>query len=502
MAADTSHTAAADASSARALTPRERQANTFDVVVVGAGPGGYVAAIRAAQHGLRVAVVERDHLGGACANRGCIPTKALLHGAGTAHTLATASRVGFTVGDVDLDMGALVAFSRGVVSRLVGGIAALLDANGVEVVHGTAHLPAKGRVTVTGEDGSVRELRTDHTILATGARPRSIPGVEPDGERVWTSTEALHPDTRPDSLVVIGSGAIGVEFASLYADLGTQVTLLEVAPRILPVEDEDVSRFVEREFTRRGIAVHTGVAVCSVHVEDAAESVTTVVATGGGEEVVLSSQRVLVATGVAPNSEGLGLEELGVHLERGFVVTDQWCRTGVAGLYAIGDVAGAPCLAHKASHEGVLCVDHIVGEPGVRPLERDFVPGCTYSRPQVASLGFTEAQARQGGHEVRVGVFDLSGNGKALAQDEPVGFVKTVFDAATGELLGAHMVGPEVTEMIQGFGIAHTLEATAESLAEVVFPHPTVSEAMHESVLASLGRTLHWPPARRRAAAG
>lgn len=496
--------AASGAASARVTTPtpRERRADTFDVVVVGAGPGGYVAAIRAAQHGLRVAVVERDRLGGACANRGCIPTKALLHGAETAHTLATASRVGFTVGDVDLDMGALVAFSRGVVSRLVGGIAGLLDANGVEVVHGTAHLPAKGRVTVTGEDASVRELHTDHTILATGARPRSIPGVEPDGERVWTSTEALRPDARPDSLVVIGSGAIGVEFASLYADLGTQVTLLEVAPRILPVEDEDVSRFVEREFTRRGITVHTGVAVRSVHVDAPADTVTTVVGVPGGEEVVLGSERVLVATGVAPNSGGLGLEELGVTLERGFVVTDQWCRTGVAGLYAIGDVAGAPCLAHKASHEGVLCVDHIVGVPGVRPLERDFVPGCTYSRPQVASLGMTEAQARQRGHRVEVGVFDLSGNGKALARDEPTGFVKTVFDATTGELLGAHMVGPEVTEMIQGFGIAHSLEATAESLAEVVFPHPTVSEAMHESVLASLGRSIHWPPARGRPTGG
>lgn len=485
-------------------TPRELQANTFDVVVVGAGPGGYVAAIRAAQHGLRVAVVEKDRLGGACANRGCIPTKAMLHGADTAHTLATAPRVGFQVGEVSFDMGALVTFSRDVVARLVGGIAGLLDANGVEVVHGSAHLPAKGHVTVTGEDGSVRELHADHTILATGARPRSIPGVEPDGERIWTSTEALHPEARPESLVVVGSGAIGMEFASLYADLGTRVTVLEVAPRVLPVEDADVSAFVERAFTKRGITVHTGVGVRSVQVDEGADpgsgpgSVTTVVAVPGGEEMVLTSERVLVATGVAPNSEGLGLEELGVELERGFVVTDEWCRTGVAGLYAIGDVAGAPCLAHKASHEGVVCIDHIVGEPDVRPLQRDFVPGCTYSRPQVASLGFTEEQARGRGRDVQVGVFDLSGNGKALAQDEPAGFVKTVFDAATGELLGAHMVGPEVTEMIQGFGIAHSLEATAESLAEVVFAHPTVSEAMHESVLASMGRAIHWPPARRR----
>lgn len=474
-------------------SPRQQQADTFDVAVIGAGPGGYVAAIRAAQHGLRVAVVERAELGGVCANWGCIPTKAMLHGADVAHAIEESAALGFAVGGVVFDMGSLVDFSRTVVGRLTSGIAGLLDANGVEVVRGSATVTGKGTVRVDIQ-GSVRDLRADHIIVATGARPRSIPGVVPDGDRIWTSTDALRPAELPESLVVIGSGAIGVEFASLYRDLGAAVTLLEAAPAILPVEDAAVSAFVERQFTGRGIAVHTGVSIDSVLPD--ADQVTVRFRQANGQEVATVADRVLVATGVAANSEGLGLEELGVRFDRGFIVTDEWCRTEVAGLYAIGDVAGAPCLAHKASHEAVLCIDHIVGEPGVHPLDRDYVPGCTYSRPQVASLGLTEKQARETGRPLQVGVFDLIGNGKALALNEPSGFVKTIFDAETGELLGAHLVGPEVTEMIQGFGIARALEATPESLADVVFAHPTVSEAMHESVLAALGRALHWPPAK------
>lgn len=473
-------------------SPRQDQADRFDVVVIGGGPGGYVAAIRAAQHGLRAAVVERADLGGVCANWGCIPTKAMLHGADVAHAIATASDVGFAVGGVSFDMAALVGFSRSVVTRLTGGIAGLLAANGVEVIAGTAYIPDKGKVQVTAGDGGLRQLRADHIIVATGARPRSIPGVVPDGERIWTSTDALRPADRPASLLVIGSGAIGVEFASLYRDLGADVTLIEAAPQILPVEDEDVSAFVRKQFAARGIRVETSVSVLSVDAQD--DHVETRFRDSAGGEITVTSERVLVATGISPNSAGLGLEELGVRTERDFVVTDQWCRTAVAGVYAIGDVAGGPCLAHKASHEAVICVDHLVGEPHVRPLERDFVPGCTYSRPQVASIGYTEKQARALGRPIDVGTFDLSGNGKALAVGEAAGFVKTIFDAETGELLGAHLVGHEVTEMIQGLGIARSLEATAESLAEVVFAHPTVSEAIHESVLASLGRALHWPP--------
>lgn len=475
-------------------SPRQDQADQFDIVVIGGGPGGYVAGIRAAQHGLRVAVVERGELGGVCANWGCIPTKAMLHGADVAHAISEAAGVGFTVGPVEFDMAGLVGFSRSVVKRLTGGIAGLLAANGVEVIPATAYIPAKGRVQATTSEGAVRELRADHIIVATGARPRSIPGVVPDGDRIWTSTDALRPEGRPASLLVIGSGAIGVEFASLYRDLGTEVTLIEAAPQILPVEDEDVSRLVRAQFVRRGIRVETDVSISAVTVRD--DRVETTFATAGGGEVTVATERVLVATGISPNSEGLGLEALGAQIERGFVATDPWCRTAVAGIYAIGDVAGGPCLAHKASHEAVICVDHIVGEPHVRPLERDFIPGCTYSRPQVASLGYTEKQARALGRPIEVGTFDLAGNGKALALGEATGFAKTIFDAETGELLGAHLVGPEVTEMIQGLGIARSLEATAESLAEVVFAHPTVSEAIHESVLASLGRALHWPPSR------
>ncbi|MGW4577339.1 dihydrolipoyl dehydrogenase [Rhodococcus aetherivorans] len=461
----------------------------YDVLVVGSGPGGYVAAIRAAQHGLRTAVVERDRLGGICLNWGCIPTKALLHGADVAHTLANLRPLGFSASGVEFDMARLVEFSRSVSGRLSDGIGYLMKKNGIDVVRGSARLLDKGVVAVTAADESVSEYRADHVILATGARPRSVPGVVPDGDRVWTYFDALVPSELPKSLLVIGSGAIGVEFASLYNDLGTEVTLVELAPQIMPVEDAAVAGHVRRQFEKRGIGIHTGASVSELTV--GTDAVTVAVRSADGTIDESTVDRVLVAAGIQGNVEGLGLEELGVEVDRGFVTTDQWCRTTAFGVYAIGDVAGAPCLAHKASHEAVLCVDKLAGADHVRPLDRDYVPGCTYARPQVASLGLTEERARATGRRLQIGQFDLQASGKALAIGEADGFVKTIFDADSGELLGAHMVGPDVTEQIQGFGIARSLEATADDLAEVVFAHPTLSEAMHESVLAALGRPIN-----------
>lgn len=461
----------------------------YDVIVVGSGPGGYVAAIRAAQHGLRTAVVERDRLGGICLNWGCIPTKALLHGADVAHTLANLRPLGFSASGVEFDMARLVEFSRSVSGRLSDGIGYLMKKNGIDVVRGSARLLDKGVVAVTAADESVSEYRADHIILATGARPRSVPGVVPDGDRVWTYFDALVPSELPKSLLVIGSGAIGVEFASLYNDLGTDVTLVEVAPQIMPVEDAAVAGHVRRQFEKRGIRIHTGASVSELTV--GTNAVTVAVRSADGTIDESTVDRVLVAAGIQGNVEDLGLEELGVEVERGFVTTDQWCRTTAFGVYAIGDVAGAPCLAHKASHEAVLCVDRLAGADHVRPLDRDYVPGCTYARPQVASLGLTEERARATGRRLQIGQFDLQASGKALAIGEADGFVKTIFDADSGELLGAHMVGPDVTEQIQGFGIARSVEATADDLAEVVFAHPTLSEAMHESVLAALGRPIN-----------
>ncbi|WP_342659851.1 Dihydrolipoyl dehydrogenase [Rhodococcus ruber] len=461
----------------------------YDVIVVGSGPGGYVAAIRAAQHGLRTAVVERDRLGGICLNWGCIPTKALLHGADVAHTLANLRPLGFSASGVEFDMARLVEFSRSVSGRLSDGIGYLMKKNGIDVVRGSARLLDKGVVAVTAADESVSEYRADHVILATGARPRSVPGVVPDGDRVWTYFEALVPSELPKSLLVIGSGAIGVEFASLYNDLGTDVTLVEVAPQIMPVEDAAVAGHVRRQFEKRGIRIHTGASVSELTV--GTNAVTVAVRSADGTIDESTVDRVLVAAGIQGNVEDLGLEELGVEVDRGFVTTDQWCRTTAFGVYAIGDVAGAPCLAHKASHEAVLCVDRLAGADHVRPLDRDYVPGCTYARPQVASLGLTEERARATGRRLQIGQFDLQASGKALAIGEADGFVKTIFDADSGELLGAHMVGSDVTEQIQGFGIARSLEATADDLAEVVFAHPTLSEAMHESVLAALGRPIN-----------
>ncbi|WP_201208230.1 dihydrolipoyl dehydrogenase [Klebsiella michiganensis] len=460
----------------------------YDVLIIGGGPGGYVAAIRAGQLGLRTALVEKQHLGGICLNWGCIPTKALLHGAEVAHSIAHADRLGFSLREVSFDVQKLVQFSRAVSQQLTGGVEYLLKKNGVTVITGTARLRGKGQVTVADPRGEERDYRAGHVILATGARPRALPGVEPDGERIWTYFEALQPERLPESLLIIGSGAIGVEFASLYNDLGSNVTLVEQAAQILPVEDAEVSATVRKSFEKRGIHVHSQTLLTQVQRTDTGVRCT--LKTTGAEQS-LEVERVLLAAGVQPNVEGLGLEALGVELDRGFIKTDAACRTNVFGLYAIGDVAGPPCLAHKASHEGAICVETLAGVEGVRPLNRDYVPGCTYARPQVASLGLTEAKARETGRPIKIGKFAYQGNGKALASGETEGFVKTVFDAETGELLGAHMVGEQVTEQIQGFGIAHHLEATDESLLSMIFAHPTLSEAMHESILAASGQPLH-----------
>lgn len=461
----------------------------YDVLVIGGGPGGYVAAIRAAQLGLRTAVVERDRLGGICLNWGCIPTKAMLHGAEVAHTLETMAPLGFAVDEVTFDIARLVEFSRAVSARLTGGVGYLMKKNGVDVIPGTARVTGKGVVRVdTPEQGGV-QYKADHIILATGARPKPVPGVVPDGDRIWTYFEALTPTEVPRSLLVIGSGAIGVEFASLYQDLGSEVTLVELAGQLMPAEDSAVSEHVRKRFEKRGMRVHTGASVSEASPTSNGVTTTVRFAEGGTQE--LTYDRVLVAAGIQGNVEDLGLEELGVELDRGFVRTDQQCRTNVFGLYAIGDVAGAPCLAHKASHEGVVCVENLAGVDRAAPLDRGQVPACTYSRPQVASLGLTEHQAQTSGKSLQVGTFDLQASGRAMAMGEAEGFVKTIFDATTGELLGAHMVGPEVTEQIQGFGIAQALEATSDTLGEVVFAHPTLSEGMHESVLAALGRPIN-----------
>jgi dihydrolipoamide dehydrogenase len=459
----------------------------FDLVVVGAGPGGYVAAIRAAQLGMRAAVVEREHLGGICLNWGCIPTKALLRSAEVFEQIRHASEYGLRAADAGFDLEQIVQRSRGVAARLNAGVRHLLAKNKVQVIEGHARLAGAGTLQVQqGQD--VRELKSGHIVLATGARPRALKPVEPDGRLVWSYKEAMTPQRMPRSLLVVGSGAIGVEFASFYRSLGAEVTLVEVRERILPVEDEEVSAFAQKAFERQGMKVLTSASVTALGKRE--DSVVATV-TAGGRTLEVDAERVIAAVGVVGNVENLGLEGSGVQVEKGFVLTDEWCHTGEPGVYAIGDVAGGPCLAHKASHEGILCVEKIAGLPHVTPLDRGAIPGCTYSRPQVASIGLTEARARERGYTVKTGRFPFAANGKAIALGEPEGFAKTVFDAATGELLGAHLVGPEVTELIAGFCVGKTLEATEAVFMHTVFPHPTLSEALHEATLAAYGRAIH-----------
>ena len=460
---------------------------TFDVVVVGGGPGGYVAAIRASQLGLETALVEREHLGGICLNWGCIPTKTLLHTADLYREMQDAERYGMTA-EASFDLDKVVSRSRSVARQLSSGVKFLMRKNKIQVFDGAARLTGGGGIVVEKDGETVAELGADHTIIATGARPRSLPGLEPDGELVWTYKEAMVPPVMPDSLLVIGSGAIGVEFASFYRSLGAEVTVVEVLPRILPVEDEEISAFAREEFEKQGITIHTNATVESLDKGD--NSVTATIATEDGT-VEATFDRAILAVGVTGNVEGLGLEATAATVDRGAIVVNEWLETGEPGLYAIGDVAGPPLLAHKAMHEGVICIERIAGLPSARPMERRRIPGCTYCHPQIASAGLTEAAAQEAGFNVRVGRFPLVGNGKAIAVGDTGGMVKTVFDADTDELLGAHMVGPDVTEMIQGFVVAMGLETTEAELMETVFPHPTISEAMHESVLDAYDRVLH-----------
>jgi dihydrolipoamide dehydrogenase len=457
--------------------------DTYDLIILGSGPGGYVAAIRAAQLGMKVAIVEREKLGGICLNWGCIPTKALLRTSEIYHYLTHASAYGLKAEKTGFDLAAIVERSRKVAGQLNAGVKGLMKKNKVVVVEGDGTLTGKGKLSVVKE-GKKTELEAKHIIVATGARARDLPFAKADGKRIWTYRHAMVPSEMPTKLLVIGSGAIGVEFASFYSDMGAEVTIVEMLGRILPVEDEDVSAFMMKALTRQGMKI-----LVSSGVEKIEAGASGVCATlKGGEAQEFS--HVIVAVGIAPNSENIGLEALGVKTDRGHIVTDGYGRTNVEGIYAIGDVTGPPWLAHKASHEGVVCVEAIAGK-NPHKFETWNIPGCTYSRPQVASVGLTEAKAKEGGRKVKVGKFPFIGNGKAIALGETEGFVKTVFDEASGELLGAHMVGAEVTELIQGYVIARQLETTEAELMEAIFPHPTLSEMMHESVLDAYGRVIH-----------
>lgn len=464
-------------------------AQQFDLVVIGGGPAGYVGAIRAAQLGLKTAVVEREHLGGICLNWGCIPTKALLHTANVYRQMQHLPQLGLSAQAVGIDFERVVQRSREIAGQLSNGVAHLLRKNKVTVVTGTARFSTANTVEVGSDGKPSAKLIAKHVMIATGARARNLPGINTDGEHVWSYKQALAAKSLPQSLLVVGGGAIGMEFASFFGTLGTKVTLVEAQDRVLPAEDDEVSAFVAKDFARQGIAIQTSTSVKSLAVSgDAVQAVLS----GGGGETRHSFERVLISIGVVGNTEGLALDSIGVEVKGGHIVANEWGQTSVAGVYAVGDVAGGPCLAHKASHEAVLCVEKIAGVGHPHPLRRDQIPACTYAHPQVASIGLTEKQATASGRKVRVGRFPFLANGKALAIGEAAGFVKTLFDGDTGELLGAHLCGPEVTELIQGFGIARALEATEAELTEVIFAHPTLSEAMHEAVLSAYARPLHF----------
>ncbi len=460
----------------------------FDLIVVGGGPGGYVSAIRASQLGMKTAVVERENLGGICLNWGCIPTKALLRASEINHLLHELDAYGFAADNIRFDFGKIVKRSRGVAAQLSAGVKHLMKKHKITVFDGHAKLAGKGTLSVEKDGKPVATLKAKHIILATGARARVLPGMEADGKLIWTYREALVAPALPKSLLVIGSGAIGIEFASFFCNLGSKVTVVEVMDRVLPVEDAEISAFAHKAFVKQGMTLITGAAVKGV--KKGADNVTVAVEQGGKTQEI-TVDRLISAVGIVGNVEDLGLEGTGVKVDRTHVVIDEFGRTGEPGVYAIGDLAGPPWLAHKAMHEGVICVEAIAGK---HPHAMDVrnIPGCTYCRPQVASVGLTEAKAKELGYEVRVGRFPFIGNGKAIAMGEPEGLAKTVFDAKTGELLGAHMVGPEVTEMIQGYTVARTLESTEKELMATVFPHPTISEVMHEAVLDAYGQTLHF----------
>lgn len=477
--------------------------SSYDVLIIGGGPGGYVAAIRAAQLGLKTAVVEREHLGGICLNWGCIPTKALLRSAEILHYAQHAKDYGLVLnGTMTADPAAIVARSRGVSKQLNGGVGHLLKKNRVDVIWGEAKITKVGEVVVSAPSKKAVEpahpapkgvlghgtYQTKNIIVATGARPRVLPGIEPDGKTIWTYFEAMVPPAMPKSILVMGSGAIGIEFASFYRTMGCEVTVVEVMPQILPVEDAEISALARKRFEKQGMKIMTSTKVTKV--EKTAGGIVATLQDDKGATTTVSAEKLISAVGVVGNIEGLGLEALGVKTDRGCVVIDGYGRTNVPGIHAIGDVAGPPMLAHKAEHEGVICVEKIAGKHA-HAMERDKIPGCTYCHPQVASVGLTEAKAKEAGYALKVGRFPFLGNGKAIALGEPDGLIKTIFDAKTGKLLGAHMIGAEVTELIQGYVVAMTLETTEEDLMHAVFPHPTLSEMMHESVLDAYGRVIH-----------
>jgi len=479
-------------------------AESYDVIIIGSGPGGYVTAIRSAQLGLKTAIVEREHLGGICLNWGCIPTKALLRSAEIMHYADHLDSYGLKLeGKVTPDTKAVVNRSRAVSQRLNNGVGFLMKKNKIDVIWGEAKLTKPGEIVVSATKKKPMQPQPPqpkgtkgegtytarHIIVATGARPRVLPGIEPDGKLIWTYFEAMVPPEMPKSLIVMGSGAIGIEFASFYRSMGADVTVVELLPQVMPVEDAEIAAFARKQFEKQGLKILLDAKVTKV--EKSANSVTAHVEQKGGKVEKITADRLISAVGVQGNIENLGLEGLGVKTERGCIVIDGYGRTNVPGIYAIGDVAGPPMLAHKAEHEGVICVEKIAGVPGVHPMDKNMIPGCTYCNPQVASVGLTEAKAKEKGYDIRVGRFPFVGNGKAIALGEDQGMVKTIFDRKTGQLLGAHMVGAEVTELIQGFVVAMNLETTEEELMHSVFPHPTLSEMMHESVLDAYGRVIH-----------
>ena len=465
----------------------------FDLAIVGGGPGGYVAAIRASQLGLKTVVIEANHLGGICLNWGCIPTKALLRTSEIYHYMTHAADYGLKADNVSFDVKKVVERSRGVAKQLNQGVGYLLKKNKVEVIDGWAKLAGgkegARKLTVEKDGKTIADVIAKNVILATGARARDIPGLEADGKQVWTYKEAMTPESFPKSLLVVGSGAIGIEFASFYRTLGAEVTVVEVLDRVLPVEDEEISAMAAKAFEKQGMKLLTGATVKSL---DKKKSGVTATIEKGSKSEKIAAERVIMAVGIVGNVENLGLEGTKVKVDRAHIETDEWGATGEKGIWAIGDVAGAPWLAHKASHEGIIVVEKIAGQKDIHPMDKSRIPGCTYCHPQVASIGMTETRAKESGRKIKVGRFPFQGNGKAIALGEPEGMIKTIFDTETGELLGAHMIGAEVTELIQGYSVAKTLETTEQELMHTVFPHPTLSEMMHESVLDAYGRTIHF----------